>query len=104
LKSDRLHFKKAIFTPTQMSDLSSTAWNKRYQTGDAPWDLGFPTPPFVNLLSSPEAPKLGRIGVLGCGGGSDALLFAEAGFEVLGFDFAPTAIDRANARTTDRGY
>ena len=86
-----------------MLDLSSTAWDQRYQTGDAPWDLGFPTPPFVNLLSSSEAPKTGRIAVLGCGGGSDALLFAEAGFEVMGFDFAQTAIDRANARATDRG-
>lgn len=85
-----------------MSDLSSTAWDQRYQTGNAPWDLGFPTPPFVNLLSSSEAPKTGRIAVLGCGGGSDALLFAEAGFEVVGFDFAQTAIDRANAKVNDR--
>lgn len=86
-----------------MSDLSSTVWEKRYQTGDAPWDLGFPAPPFVNLLSSPEAPETGRIAVLGCGGGHDAMLFAEAGFEVVGFDFAQTAIDRANARANDRG-
>ena len=85
-----------------MQDLSSIAWDQRYQTGDNPWDLGYPAPPFVSLLSGAEAPKSGRVAVLGCGGGSDALAFAEAGFEVVGFDFAQGAIDRANARANDR--
>ena len=86
-----------------MQDLSSIAWDQRYQTEDAPWDLGYPAPPFANLLSSTEAPKTGRVAVLGCGGGSDALLFAEAGFEVVGFDFAQGAIDRAKTRASERG-
>ncbi len=81
-----------------MTDLTSAAWEQRYQENQAPWDLGFPAPPFVNLLASAQAPKPGRMAVLGCGGGEDALLFAEAGFDVTGFDFAPSAI--ARARTT----
>jgi SAM-dependent methyltransferase len=35
--------------------------------------------------------------VLGCGRGYDALLFAEHGFEVIGFDFAPSAIATATS-------
>lgn len=78
-------------------NLTDKAWEQRYQDKSDPWDLGFPAPPFVNLLAA-DAPQPGKMAVLGCGKGHDALLFAEAGFEVTGFDFAPTAI--AEATTT----
>lgn len=85
-----------------MSDLTSEAWNTRYQTQTDRWDLGCPAPPFVHLLESSHAPKPGRIAVLGCGSGHDAMRFATAGFEVVGFDFAHTAIDRAIAAAKNR--
>ena len=81
-----------------MTDLTAAAWEQRYQENRDPWDLGFPVPPFVNLLSSVQAPKPGRMAVPGCGSGQDALLFAASGFDVTGFDYAPSAI--ARARTT----
>jgi methyl halide transferase len=49
-----------------------------------------------------QAPKSGRIAVLGCGSGQDAMLFSTAGFDVVGFDFAPSAIERANATAKAR--
>lgn len=78
-----------------MTDLSAKAWEKRYQDNRAPWDLGCPALLLINLLASTQAPMPGRIAVLGCGSGQDAMLFSVAGFEVVGFDFAPTAIKRA---------
>ena len=85
-----------------MSDLTPEAWDTRYQTKTDRWDLGCPAPPFMHLLDSPHAPKPGRIAVLGCGSGQDAMLFAATGFEVVGFDFAPSAIYRAIAAAQSR--
>lgn len=78
-----------------MDNLTPQAWEDRYQAGGDRWNLGCPTPPFISLLSADNAPKPGKIAVLGCGKGHDALLFAESGFEVVGFDFAPSAIAKA---------
>jgi methyl halide transferase len=88
---------------SEMSDLNATSWEQRYQEANTPWDLGSPTPPFIHLLDSPLCPQPGKMAVLGCGSGHDALLFAEAGFEVIGFDFAPSPIARAQAAAAKRG-
>jgi methyl halide transferase len=85
-----------------MTDLTAEAWEQKYQDSEDLWDLGCPTTPFINLLASDQAPQPGRLAVLGCGGGHDALLFAAAGFDVVGFDFAPSAIIRANTNAQDR--
>lgn len=82
-------------------------WEGRYQAGRTGWERGVPTPAFKRLLASDRAPDLGRVAVPGCGRGHDALLFAEVGHEVTGFDFAPSAIAGAKelaaaAGLTDR--
>lgn len=71
-------------------------WDVHYQEQTPRWDLGEAAPAFGSLLQSNQ-PKPGKAAVLGCGRGYDAILFAEFGFEVVGFDFAPTAI--ASARS-----
>lgn len=77
---------------------NSEYWEYRYQEGTTRWDLGKAAPPLVNLLNSSElALKSGCVAVLGCGRGYDAMLFAEYGFDALGFDFAPLAIADATA-------
>jgi methyl halide transferase len=86
-----------------MISLTAETWEQRYQEGSDRWDLGCPAPPFINLLNSTQAPKPGRIAVLGCGSGQDAMLFAEAAFDVVGFDFAPSAIERALTTANARG-
>lgn len=77
------------------SALTPDFWEERYQSGSTRWDLGQPAPPFVSLLDSADAPQPGKMAVLGAGRGHDALLFADRGFEVIGFDFAPSAIEAA---------
>lgn len=75
--------------------LTADFWEDRYQAGTDRWDLGQPAPPFMSLLQSANAPHPGKIAVLGSGRGHDAILFAQYGFEVIGFDFAPSAIAAA---------
>jgi len=85
-----------------MTDLTAEAWEDRYQKSRDRWDLGCPAPPLINLLVSAQSPKPGRMVVLGCGSGQDAMLFSAAGFDVIGFDFAPSAIERACATAKAR--
>ena len=81
---------------TIMQSISDFAyWEQRYQEKTTRWDLGQAAPAFVSLLNSQQIQTTGRTAVLGCGRGYDALLFAENGFEVVGFDFAPSAIAAA---------
>ncbi|PSB18067.1 SAM-dependent methyltransferase [filamentous cyanobacterium CCP1] len=82
--------------------LTSEFWEERYQDGTTRWDLGQPAPPFVTLLNAPNAPKPGRVAVLGSGRGHDALLFADRGFDVVGFDFAPSAVQEATVAARSR--
>ena len=85
-----------------MEDPVNTAefWEACYETEMDNWDLGGPTPVFERIAS--EIPK-GRICVIGCGRGYDAVTFAKAGFEVTAIDFAQTAVlsSRENARKED---
>ena len=82
-----------------MEDPVNTAefWEACYETEMDNWDLGGPTPVFERLAT--KIPK-GRICVIGCGRGYDAVTFAKAGFEVTAIDFAKTAVlaSRENAR------
>ena len=86
-----------------MDNLTAKAWEQRYQDKGDRWNLGFPAPPFVSLLAGENAPQSGKLAVLGCGKGHDALFFAESGFEVTGFDFAPSAIATATELAAARG-
>ncbi len=70
-------------------------WESRYRQGNTGWDLGQPAPPFVGLLSEPDAPPPSPMIVLGCGRGHDAVFFAQHGFQVTAVDFARPAIEDA---------
>ena len=75
-------------------------WEACYDSQMDGWDLGGPTPVFQRLAS--ELPK-GKICVIGCGRGYDAVTFASEGFEVTAIDFADTAVmaTRERARKAD---
>lgn len=65
-------------------------WDAHYDTGKPPWDHGGPSPPLVHLARSGALPK-GRLCVLGCGWGHDAIHFAKEGWKVTAVDFAAGA-------------
>jgi SAM-dependent methyltransferase len=72
-------------------------WDDNYVSGNLPWDTGRADPGLIAFVrGQPVAP--GRALEVGCGTGNDASWLAEQGFDVLGVDVAPHAIERARAR------
>lgn len=71
-------------------------WDERYRTDELPWDTGEPDEHLVAFVGGGVGP--GRALDVGCGTGTNAVWLAEQGFEVVGIDLAPTAIERARAR------
>lgn len=69
--------------------------------GRVPWADLAPNPILTRWLDEQGDVKPGqRAAVVGCGLGDDAHLLAEHGYEVLGFDVAPTAVAWAQQRFT----
>lgn len=72
-------------------------WNEHYASGQTPWDSGEPDPALVEAVEA-KTIRPGRALDVGCGTGTNALWLAAHGFDVLGIDVSPLAIDRARAR------
>ncbi|XP_011085055.1 probable thiol methyltransferase 2 isoform X1 [Sesamum indicum] len=69
-------------------------WDKCWQQGLTPWDLGCPAPVLVHLNNTGSLPK-GRALVPGCGSGYDVVAIASAERHVVGVDLSDNAIKRA---------
>ena len=65
-------------------------WEDLYISGDTTWDLGGPTPIFEKLSKNINP---GKLCILGCGKGHDAVMFAKNNFEVTAVDFSLSAIN-----------
>jgi len=83
--------------------MSVKYWEDRYQSGDMPWEKGAPSPGLVDFLAAHPNLTRGKVCVPGCGTGHDARAWAGAGFEVFGFDLAPSAVRLAAERTLAAG-
>jgi methyl halide transferase len=77
-------------------------WNDRYQTGDIPWDTGIPSSELQQMIRAHKVLPC-RALELGCGTGSNSVWLAQQGFEVVGLDIAPVALDQARKRARDAG-
>src|SRR5262245_7790768 len=66
--------------------------------GQAPWDIGKPQRPFVNVADR----ITGSVLDAGCGTGDMSLFFAARGCKVTGIDFIDEAIKRARRKTDER--
>ncbi len=64
-------------------------WEDIYLADDAGWDLGGITPAIESIADTITP---GKVCILGCGRGYDAVMFAKKGFKVTAVDFAPSAI------------
>src|SRR4051812_5950297 len=67
--------------------------------GQAPWDIGKPQKPFIDVAEQIR----GSILDAGCGTGDTALYFAGRGCQVTGIDFIEEAIRRAKHKAAERG-
>jgi len=69
-------------------------WEQRFRENFTPWDAGrVPSDLERFLKTEPRS----RVLIPGCGSGYEVRAFAEAGHEVLAVDFAPAAVERAQA-------
>ena len=64
-------------------------WENIYKNNDTGWDLGGVTPIFSDMA---HELKPGKLIILGCGRGYDAITFAKQNFDVTAVDFAPSAV------------
>lgn len=67
--------------------------------GKAPWDIGKPQKPFVDIADQITGSVLDS----GCGTGDTALFLASRGNQVTGIDFLEEPIKRAKQKATERG-
>src|SRR6516162_1787430 len=67
--------------------------------GQAPWDIGKPQKPFLDVADR----ITGSVLDAGCGTGDNALFFASRGHKVTGIDFLEEPITRAGRKATERG-
>ena len=73
------------------------SWNESYASGQLPWDTGQPEPLLVEFVTS-GAVTPGPTLEIGAGTGTNAIWMAERGFDVLGVDVSPLAVERAHAK------
>lgn len=72
-----------------------------YKSGTAPWVIGEPQPAIVDL----ERAGLirGKVLDVGCGAGEHTILLTRLGYDVLGVDYAPSAVEHARRNAEAKG-
>lgn len=78
-----------------------TSFDAAYQVGTAPWVIDEPQPAVVQLER--EGAIQGAVLDPGCGTGEHTILLTELGYDVLGVDFAPNAVEQARENARQRG-
>lgn len=72
-------------------------WEKRYVSGDLPWDSGQPDVHLSHMLEAFDIAP-GTALDLGCGTGTNAVWLCQRGFSVTGVDVSATAVQAAQRR------
>ena len=81
--------------------MAQRLWNENYASGQLPWDSGEPEPLLVDFVTSGGVHPT-RTLEIGAGTGTNAIWLAEHGFDVLGIDIAPLAVERARRKLDGR--
>ena len=77
----------------KLDPADASFWNARYEARLAPWDAGQAPARLREYIAAD--PSARRVLVPGCGSAHDVRLFAESGWDVLGIDFSPEALEAA---------
>lgn len=76
-------------------------WNAVYDDNAAPWLIGRPQPAIVELERAGWV--RGRVLDPGCGAGEHTILLTELGYDVVGMDLSPSAIEYARRNAAAQG-
>lgn len=76
-----------------MTGPTSAFWQERFDRQQTPWDRGAASPQLLAWLGSGALAPC-RILVPGCGSGWEVAELARRGFDVIGLDYAPAAVQR----------
>jgi len=82
-----------------MTPVSDRSTFEAIYAGQAPWDIGKPQKPFIDVADRITGSLLDA----GCGTGDTALFFAARGCKVTGIDFLEVPIQRALRKAKERG-
>src|SRR5271163_3080937 len=82
-----------------MSEIPDKSTFASLYAGQAPWDIGTPQKPFLDVADQ----ITGAVLDAGCGTGDNALFFASRGHKVTGIDFLDEPIQRAKLKAAQRG-
>jgi SAM-dependent methyltransferase len=81
--------------------VSDTTWNDHYASGHLPWDTGNPEPMLTAFITAGRVAPT-RMLEVGSGTGTNAIWLAERGFDVLGIDVSPLAVEAARTKLAGR--
>lgn len=73
-------------------------FERAYERDKARWDTGITPPEVVAFIEGAGRPTPGRALDFGCGTGTNALYLARHSWDVIGVDFSPLAIRRAEEK------
>ncbi|NEW34916.1 class I SAM-dependent methyltransferase [Nocardia cyriacigeorgica] len=76
-------------------------WNTVYDNDTAPWVIGEPQPAIVDLERTGAI--RGRVLDPGAGAGEHTILLTKLGYDVLGVDLSPSAVDYARRNAAAKG-
>ena len=76
-------------------------FDEAYRSRSAPWVIGEPQPAIVELQRAGWIRS--KVLDVGCGTGEHTILFTRLGYDVLGIDFAPHAVEQARANAVEKG-
>ncbi|BDT85832.1 class I SAM-dependent methyltransferase [Nocardia cyriacigeorgica] len=76
-------------------------WNTVYDNDTAPWVIGEPQPAIVDLERTGAI--RGRVLDPGAGAGEHTILLTKLGYDVLGVDLSPSAVDHARRNAAAKG-
>src|SRR5262249_34385572 len=82
-----------------MSDIPDKSTFASLYAGQAPWDIGKPQKPCIDVADR----ITGSVLDAGCGTGETALFLAGRGNQATGFDFLEEPIRRAKQKAAERG-
>lgn len=77
-------------------------YNKRYKSGDTPWDTGKPDFNLIDVVTQSAIQSCKALDV-GCGTGDNSIWLAQNRFQVIGTDSSDIAIGKAKEKAIKSG-